>query len=42
LKEKNVDLANHRFLILQGEVELITQMKQKSGDPNNPGLLEYL
>lgn len=29
-------------MILQGEVEQISQMKQKSGDRDKPGLLEYL
>lgn len=31
-----------RFLILQGEVESISQMVPKSGSEENPGLLEYL
>ena len=42
LKAEGIDLTNNRFLILQGEVEQISQMKQKSGDPDKPGLLEYL
>lgn len=42
LKEEGIDLNNNRFLILQGEVEQISQMKQKSGDRDKPGLLEYL
>jgi structural maintenance of chromosome 4 len=42
LKAEGIDLANNRFLILQGEVEQISQMKQKSGDLEKPGLLEYL
>jgi structural maintenance of chromosome 4 len=42
LKSEGIDLGNNRFLILQGEVEQISQMKQKSGDRDKPGLLEYL
>ena len=42
LKEEGIDLNNNRFLILQGEVEQISQMKSKSGDREKPGLLEYL
>jgi structural maintenance of chromosome 4 len=42
LKAEGIDLGNNRFLILQGEVEQISQMKQKSGDRDKPGLLEYL
>ena len=42
LRSEGIDLGNNRFLILQGEVEQISQMKQKSGDPDKPGLLEYL
>ena len=42
LQEEGIDLNNNRFLILQGEVEQISQMKQKSGDREKPGLLEYL
>lgn len=42
LKGEGIDLGNNRFLILQGEVEQISQMKQKSGDRDKPGLLEYL
>ncbi|KAI3404877.2 SMC4 [Candida oxycetoniae] len=43
LKQKGVDLDHKRFLILQGEVESIAQMKpkgEKEGDDD--GLLEYL
>ena len=29
-------------MILQGEVEQISLMKAKSGNPENPGFLEYL
>lgn len=42
LRGEGIDLGNNRFLILQGEVEQISQMKQKSGDRDKPGLLEYL
>ena len=42
LQLEGIDLNNNRFLILQGEVEQISQMKQKSGDPDKPGHLEYL
>jgi structural maintenance of chromosome 4 len=42
LRAESIDLNNNRFLILQGEVEQISQMKQKSGDADKPGLLEYL
>jgi len=42
LRAEGIDLGNNRFLILQGEVEQISQMKQKSGDSDKPGLLEYL
>ncbi|KAI5181809.1 structural maintenance of chromosome 4 [Nematocida sp. AWRm80] len=41
LKEYNVDLVNNRFMILQGEIESISNMKPK-GTPENPGLVEYL
>ena len=39
-KDLGIDLDHKRFLILQGEVESISQMKPK-GD-NDDGLLEYL
>jgi len=42
LKGKGIDLDNNRFLILQGEVELISQMKPKAPSPHEEGLLEYL
>jgi structural maintenance of chromosome 4 len=42
LKSKGIDLENNRFLILQGEVESISQMVPKSGSEEKPGLLEYL
>lgn len=42
LKEKGVDLDHKRFLILQGEVESIAQMKPKAANENDDGLLEYL
>lgn len=41
LIEKGVDLVHNRFLILQGEVELISQMKAK-GNEGTEGLLEYI
>lgn len=37
-----MDLDHKRFLILQGEVESIAQMKPKGKDENDDGLLEYL
>ena len=48
LEKKGVDLKNNRysskssFLILQGEVESISQMAPKSNNSDKPGLLEYL
>lgn len=42
LKEKGVDLDHKRFLILQGEVESIAQMKSKAANEHDDGLLEYL
>jgi structural maintenance of chromosome 4 len=42
LKGKGIDLDNNRFLILQGEVELISQMKPKAQSAHEEGLLEYL
>jgi len=42
LAKRNIDLKNNRFLILQGEVELISQMKPLATSPNETGLLEYL
>lgn len=42
LKDKGVDLTHKRFLILQGEVESIAQMKPKAQGENDDGLLEYL
>ncbi|CAI7721045.1 structural maintenance of chromosomes protein 4, putative [Plasmodium vivax] len=41
LLQKGIDLNNNRFLILQGEVEQISQMSPK-GTKNEEGLLEYL
>lgn len=37
-----MDLDHKRFLILQGEVESIAQMKPKAGNEHEDGLLEYL
>ncbi|KAL1900493.1 Structural maintenance of chromosomes protein 4 [Sporothrix stenoceras] len=42
LKDRGVDLDHKRFLILQGEVESIAQMKAKAGNEHEDGLLEYL
>jgi structural maintenance of chromosome 4 len=42
LKGKGIDLDHKRFLILQGEVESIAQMKPKAGNEHEDGLLEYL
>ena len=42
LKQRGVDLDHKRFLILQGEVESIAQMKPKAANEHDDGLLEYL
>ncbi|KAI9066460.1 hypothetical protein FKP32DRAFT_1589530 [Trametes sanguinea] len=42
LKGRGIDLDHNRFLILQGEVESIAQMKPKAANENDEGLLEYL
>ena len=42
LRQRGVDLDHKRFLILQGEVESIAQMKPKAGNEHEDGLLEYL
>ncbi|KAJ1973421.1 Structural maintenance of chromosomes protein 4, partial [Dimargaris verticillata] len=42
LRQKGVDLDHKRFLILQGEVESISQMKPKAQTEHEEGLLEYL
>ena len=43
LKTKGIDLDHNRFLILQGEVELISMMPPKGkNEGDNDGLLEYL
>lgn len=42
LKGNKIDLEKNRFMILQGEVEQISQMKPMSNNPDNPGFLEYL
>ncbi|KAL2312684.1 Structural maintenance of chromosomes protein [Schizosaccharomyces pombe] len=42
LKEKGIDLNHKRFLILQGEVESIAQMKPRAISEGDDGLLEYL
>lgn len=40
--DHQIDLDHDRFLILQGEVESISMMPPKAGNPNETGLLEYL
>uniref|UniRef100_A0A7S2JYQ7 Structural maintenance of chromosomes protein n=1 Tax=Leptocylindrus danicus TaxID=163516 RepID=A0A7S2JYQ7_9STRA len=42
LGSKGIDLENNRFLILQGEVEMISMMAPKGKTENDEGLLEYL
>ncbi|KAI9894177.1 MAG: hypothetical protein M1814_004031 [Vezdaea aestivalis] len=42
LRDKGIDLDHKRFLILQGEVESIAQMKPKAANEHDDGLLEYL
>ena len=42
LKGRGIDLDHKRFLILQGEVESIAQMKPKAANEHDDGLLEYL
>ncbi|KAJ2365926.1 Structural maintenance of chromosomes protein 4 [Coemansia sp. RSA 2610] len=42
LRSKGVDLDHKRFLILQGEVENISQMKAMGQSEGEVGLLEYL
>ncbi|KAF8324062.1 RecF/RecN/SMC protein [Clavulina sp. PMI_390] len=42
LKDRGIDLDHKRFLILQGEVESIAQMKPKAPTEHEDGLLEYL
>ncbi len=42
LRDRGVDLDHKRFLILQGEVESIAQMKPKAASEHDDGLLEYL
>ncbi|GAA5823455.1 hypothetical protein JCM5353_002154 [Sporobolomyces roseus] len=39
---RGIDLTHNRFLILQGEVESIAQMKPKGSNDQDEGLLEYL
>ncbi|GAA5870268.1 hypothetical protein JCM1840_001607 [Sporobolomyces johnsonii] len=39
---RGIDLTHNRFLILQGEVESIAQMKPKGATDQDEGLLEYL
>ncbi|KAH8111883.1 RecF/RecN/SMC [Phellopilus nigrolimitatus] len=42
LRGRGIDLDHKRFLILQGEVESIAQMKPKAPNEHEDGLLEYL
>lgn len=42
LKKAGIDLDHNRFLILQGEVELISLMPPKARNENETGMLEYL
>uniref|UniRef100_A0A060T4P0 Structural maintenance of chromosomes protein n=1 Tax=Blastobotrys adeninivorans TaxID=409370 RepID=A0A060T4P0_BLAAD len=42
LRNRGIDLDHKRFLILQGEVESISQMKAKAENEHDDGLLEYL
>jgi len=42
LSSKGIDLDNNRFLILQGEVEMISMMPPKGKTESDEGLLEYL
>lgn len=42
LNSKGIDLDNNRFLILQGEVEMISMMPPKGKTDSDEGLLEYL
>ncbi|KAG1879662.1 RecF/RecN/SMC N terminal domain-containing protein [Suillus tomentosus] len=42
LQGRGIDLTHKRFLILQGEVESIAQMKPKGNSEHDDGLLEYL
>lgn len=42
MRQRGIDLDHKRFLILQGEVESIAQMKPKAENENDDGLLEYL
>lgn len=42
LRKRGIDLDHKRFLILQGEVESIAQMKSKAANEHDDGLLEYL
>ena len=42
LRTNGIDLDHNRFLILQGEVEQISQMKPKADNEHEDGMLEYL
>jgi structural maintenance of chromosome 4 len=41
MKREGVDVASNRFMILQGEIEAIANMRPK-GTPESPGLVEYI
>jgi len=42
LRHKGIDLDHNRFLILQGEVEMIAMMKPIGQNENDTGMLEFL
>ncbi|KAF7683982.1 Structural maintenance of chromosomes protein 4 [Astathelohania contejeani] len=42
MTKEGVDMEHNRFLIMQGEIESIAQMKPKSTGESKIGLLEYL
>lgn len=42
LRMRGIDIDHKRFLILQGEIESIAQMKAKADKDSEDGLLEYL
>lgn len=42
LTKAGIDMSHNRFLILQGEVEAIAQMKPTSKNLNEEGMLEYI
>ncbi|GFS60645.1 structural maintenance of chromosomes protein 4 [Nephila pilipes] len=42
LKKYGIDLDFNRFMILQGEIELISMMKPKAASDQETGMLEYI